>query len=137
MQNNIEPIPARAAPTAKVKDITLLTFIPMSWAVSKSSETARIALPTFKYLIKINNKIIDTSEIKTVIISTILTELFPKSILALEIKLDTGNSFLFAPNKKVNFMAHLTHRYSVTSTISPTLLSSIFFNILVFIADKS
>src|SRR4030067_3689762 len=41
------PTPANAAPSPKVKEITLLTFTPMRPAVTESHETARIPLPSF------------------------------------------------------------------------------------------
>ena len=43
---------ARKEPMTKVMEMTLLIFTPMSWLVSKSFETARIAMPIFVYLIR-------------------------------------------------------------------------------------
>ena len=39
-------MPASAEPTAKVKEMVLLTLTPISRAASISSETARMALPS-------------------------------------------------------------------------------------------
>ena len=39
-------MPARAEPTAKVKEMVLLTLTPIRRAASMSSETARMALPS-------------------------------------------------------------------------------------------
>ena len=39
-------MPARAEPTAKVKEMVRLRLMPMSWAAPMSSLTARMALPS-------------------------------------------------------------------------------------------
>mgnify|MGYP000231307023 CR=1 FL=1 len=43
---------ARKQPITKVKDMTELIFMPMSWLVSKSFATARMAMPIFVWFIR-------------------------------------------------------------------------------------
>lgn len=43
---------ASALPMAKVSDMVLLTFMPMSWAAPLSSEQALMALPILLLLVK-------------------------------------------------------------------------------------
>ena len=49
----MDPTAARKEPMAKVMEITPLMFIPMSFAVSKSLLTARIAIPVLVLFTKI------------------------------------------------------------------------------------
>ena len=51
VKNRIEPTPARKEPIMNVAEITLLILIPISWLVSKSFETARMAIPILVLLI--------------------------------------------------------------------------------------
>ena len=46
----MEPTAARAEPMTKVMEITELILMPMSWLVSKSLATARMAMPTLVWL---------------------------------------------------------------------------------------
>ena len=41
----MEPTPARKEPITNVMEMTLLILMPMSWLVSKSLLTARMAMP--------------------------------------------------------------------------------------------
>ena len=56
----------------KVKDITEFIFMPMSWLVSKSFATARIAMPIFVYLMSATSPITSASTSIGVITVTIL-----------------------------------------------------------------
>ena len=49
-----EPMAARKQPMINVALITLFILMPMSWLVSKSLDTARMAMPIFVYLMKSN-----------------------------------------------------------------------------------
>ena len=60
MKYSSEPMAARNEPITKVIEITLLIFTPMSWLVSKSFETARIAIPTLVYLMRSTSTIMST-----------------------------------------------------------------------------
>ena len=91
-------MPARVAPMANVKEITLSILIPISLEVCISSDTALIALPNFEYLIIKSNAIIN--EIETMIVTKdtkliselkILNEIFGK-------KFEFGNGFPLAEN---------------------------------------
>ena len=44
-----EPTAARKEPIIKVALITLFIFMPISWLVSKSLDTARMAMPIFVF----------------------------------------------------------------------------------------
>ena len=46
----MEPTPARKEPMMKVMEMTELILMPMSWLVSKSLATARMAMPTLVWL---------------------------------------------------------------------------------------
>ena len=46
----MEPTAARAEPMTKVTEITELILMPMSWLVSKSLATARMAMPILVWL---------------------------------------------------------------------------------------
>ena len=45
----MEPMPARAEPTAKVKEMVLFRLMPISCAAPMSSDTARMALPSLVF----------------------------------------------------------------------------------------
>ena len=47
----MEPTAARAEPMTKVAEITELILMPISWLVSKSLATARMAMPILVWLI--------------------------------------------------------------------------------------
>ena len=47
----MEATPARKEPITKVMEITELILMPISWDVSKSRETARMAIPILVWLI--------------------------------------------------------------------------------------
>jgi DNA primase large subunit len=49
----MEPTAARAEPITKVMEITELILMPMSLAVSKSFDTARMAMPIFVWRIRV------------------------------------------------------------------------------------
>ena len=51
----MEPMAARKLPTAKVKEMTLLILMPISWAVSKSREAARMAMPILVFWIRVTS----------------------------------------------------------------------------------
>ncbi len=51
-KNNREPTPAKKEPMTKVMLMTPLMLMPISWAVSKSLDTARIAIPILVYRIR-------------------------------------------------------------------------------------
>ena len=64
----MEPIAARKLPIIKVLLIVLFRRTPISWAVSKSFETARMAIPVFVWLIRnispITSRMVNTGVIK-------------------------------------------------------------------------
>ena len=51
-QSSTPAMAASALPMAKVSDMVLLTFMPMSWAAPLSSEQALMALPILLLLVK-------------------------------------------------------------------------------------
>jgi hypothetical protein len=50
VKKRIEPMAARNVPIIKVAEITLLILMPISCAVSKSTDTARMAMPILVWL---------------------------------------------------------------------------------------
>ena len=57
-------MPARADPSAKVKLMVLSTGMPISWAASGSSETARMALPM---------EVLRTSSVRAIMVTAVTT----------------------------------------------------------------
>ena len=79
----MEPIAARAQPITNVTLMTLLILTPMSWLVSKSFETARIAIPIFVLLTRITSNTTRTTVRIGVMNVTIEVEMLPIVIVLL------------------------------------------------------
>ena len=60
LKNRKEPTAARKEPMTKVMEMTLLILIPISRAVSKSREAARMAMPMRVFLISVTSARIST-----------------------------------------------------------------------------
>ena len=58
---------ARAEPMAKVREMVIFTLMPISFAASLSSETARMALPILVFFTKSWSRIIQTAATPMVI----------------------------------------------------------------------
>ena len=70
----MEPTTARAEPMTKVMEMTLLILMPMSRAVSKSLETARMAMPILVWLMRVVRATMSTSTRMGVRMTTSLVE---------------------------------------------------------------
>ena len=77
MKYKSDPTPARNEPITKVTEITRLILIPMSWLVSKSLETARMAMPILVWLMSITSATTSTSVSTGVMMVTILVVAVP------------------------------------------------------------
>ena len=70
----MEPTTARPEPMTKVMEMTLLILIPIRRLVSKSLETARIAIPILVWLISVVSSTISTTTRMGVMMTTSLVE---------------------------------------------------------------
>ena len=70
-------MPASAEPTAKVKEMVLLTLMPISRAASISSETARMALPSLVFWTRKVRTSMDSTVTASVMIEVRLSGTLP------------------------------------------------------------
>ena len=70
----MEPTTASAEPMTKVMEITLLILMPMRRLVSKSLETARMAMPILVWLIRVVSRAMSTSTSTGVMMTTSLVD---------------------------------------------------------------
>ena len=89
-------MPASALPTAKVKDMVLFMFMPISCAAPASSLTARIALPMRVFLTSTFSATIDMPATTTVMSAVVGMAIRPSCMGVSSIKV--GITCAFAPN---------------------------------------
>jgi hypothetical protein len=81
MKYSMEPSAARPLPMTKVKLMTALMRTPMSWLVSKSLDTARMAMPILVFLMRATSSRTSTTVSTGVMKVTSVVEMFPSVTL--------------------------------------------------------
>ena len=74
---------ARKQPITKVKDMTELIFMPMSWLVSKSFATARMAMPIFVWFIR-NTSAKTSTSVSIGVMSVTILVVAPQIVICLD-----------------------------------------------------